>query len=80
MTRSLLCPRRPIAPAALAAMLALVACASTSAADPAREAVYRQCLADNMAVAMAWEAIEQSCRERTSGGDRPLDYYPPQED
>ncbi len=30
----------------------------------AQEAAYQQCLQENMAVATAWEAIEQSCRER----------------
>lgn len=80
MTQSFLDPGRTGAPAALAALLALAACASSSAADQAREAAYQQCLEDNMAVAMAWKAIEQSCRERTSGDDHPLDYYPPQED
>ncbi len=64
--------------AALAATLALAACATEQ--DAAREAAYQQCLEDNMAVAMAWEAIEEMCRKRTSGKDHPLDYYPPQED
>jgi len=63
--------------AALAAMLALAACATP--AQDARQAAYQQCLEDNMAVAMAWEAIEEMCRERTSGEDTPLDYYPPEE-
>jgi hypothetical protein len=77
MTRTLL-SLRPLA--AIAALLILAACASTAAADAAREAAYRQCLEDNMAVATAWKAIEQSCRERANGDDHPLDYYPPQED
>lgn len=80
MTRTLLSLRPLAAPAALAALLILAACASTAAAEAAREAAYRQCLEDNMAVATAWEAIEQSCRERANGDDHPLDYYPPQED
>jgi hypothetical protein len=37
----------------------------------AREAAYQQCLQDNMAVAMAWQAIEAMCREKT-GTDDPL--------
>lgn len=68
----------------LAAIAALAACASRPDAAPnadtaAQEAAYQQCLRDNMAVAMAWEAIEEMCRERTSGEDHPLDYYPPEE-
>ena len=64
-------------PAALAAMLALASCATPD--DGARQGAYQQCLEDSMAVAMAWEAIEEMCRERTSGEDHPLDYYPPEE-
>ena len=68
----------------LAAIAALAACASRPDAKPeadtaAQEAAYQQCLQDNMAVAMAWEAVEEMCRERTSGEDHPLDYYPPEE-
>ena len=73
--------------AALAAMLALAACATpapkaeseTEAAPDSAKAAYMQCLEANMPVAMAWEAIEEMCRERTSGEDTPLDYYPPEE-
>ncbi|MBL4664608.1 MAG: hypothetical protein JKY23_01395 [Nitrospinaceae bacterium] len=37
------------------------------------EAAYQQCLQDNMAVATAWEMIEQSCRERVAGSNDRLD-------
>ncbi len=39
----------------------------------AEKAVYDQCLQDNMAVAMAWEAIQQNCRKLALGElDDPL--------
>lgn len=69
--------RKSFARLSPAAALALAACATPG--HDARQAAYQQCLEDNMAVAMAWEAIEEMCRERTSGEDTPLDYYPPEE-
>lgn len=63
------------------AAFSLAACASRPDADAVQhEAAYRQCLEDNMAAAMAWEAIERMCRERTSAENHPLDYYPPRID
>ncbi len=38
-----------------------------------QQAAYDQCLQDNMAVAIAWEMIEQSCREEVGGNADPLD-------
>jgi PBP1b-binding outer membrane lipoprotein LpoB len=61
---------------------ALAACASTPQPDAeaaAREAAYQQCLQENMAIAMAWEAIETMCRERTSADSDPLDLKPPED-
>lgn len=60
--------------ARLASLLAIAAfgCATDASSDAAREAAYQQCLKDNMAVAMAWEMIEASCREETGGGEDPL--------
>lgn len=37
-----------------------------------QEAAYQQCLQDNMAVAMAWEIIEQTCLEEARGDAKPL--------
>jgi hypothetical protein len=48
----------------------LAGCASDGGEAAAeREAAYQQCLKDSMAVAMAWEAIEEMCRERTDADD-----------
>lgn len=73
----------PFVSAALRAAM-FVAFAATAACAThertAREAAYQQCLEDNMAAAMAWEAIEQSCRERVNADDNPLDFHPPEED
>ena len=38
-----------------------------------QEAAYQACLERNQAVAMAWEAIEQSCREEVGLEGDPLD-------
>ncbi len=44
--------------------------------DPAwtdqQRADYEQCLQDNMAVATAWEVIQQQCAASVSGEDDPL--------
>lgn len=56
----------------LAPLIALALAACTTAAEKdaaAREAAYRQCLKDSMAVAMAWEAIEAMCRNRAGTED-----------
>jgi len=37
-----------------------------------QQTAYDQCLQDNMAAAMAWEMIEQSCREQTGAEGDPL--------
>lgn len=38
-----------------------------------KEKIYQQCLEDSMAMAVAWEMIEQSCREQAeTGGDNEL--------
>jgi hypothetical protein len=57
--------------------LASLGCATDAPRDASedaatREAAYQQCLRDNMAVAMAWEAIEARCREETGGGLDPI--------
>ena len=70
--------KKPVAYAALAALLLLpVACQGTPEtatvqapaepvqADPRKHA-YEACLEDHMTTAMAWEAVEQTCREKTS--------------
>ncbi len=57
-------------------------CASTtenptpqpSKTDPIEQA-YQECLQENMAVSMAWEAIEQMCRDQVS---RPTGLLPDQ--
>jgi len=60
----------------LTALLAL-GCASQPVKQEAgltaeQQAAYDQCLQDNMAAAMAWEMIEQSCREQAGmEGDPP---------
>ena len=33
-----------------------------------KEKIYQQCLEDSMAMAVAWEMIEQSCREQAETG------------
>ncbi|MEX0643885.1 MAG: hypothetical protein WD076_01135 [Parvularculaceae bacterium] len=58
--------------APLVALLALGCATDASKDEAAREAAYQQCLKDNMAVAMAWEAIEARCRDETGGGEDPL--------
>ncbi len=64
----------------VAAAAALCACASgedpgySALREPAQtdgDAAYQQCLRDSQAVAMAWEAIEEMCREK-SGAKDPL--------
>lgn len=73
-------PFDPLSPVA-AGFVMLAACATTEAPAEdaeaqAREAAYQQCLHDSMAVAMAWEAIEEMCRERTEADGDPLDLRP----
>ncbi len=62
-----------------AALLALIASACAHAPvngkgewSEAQQAAYEQCLEDNMAAAVAWEMIEQSCREQVEGEADPL--------
>lgn len=67
---------------AAAGFVLLSACATApedDAAAQARDAAYQQCLEDSMAVAMAWEAIEEMCRERTEAEGDPLDLRPYEE-
>ena len=65
--------------ATLTIMFATAACASTETKDNAArsatdEAAYQQCLQDNMAASIAWEMIEQNCREQVGGEEAdPLD-------
>ncbi|MCG8441788.1 MAG: hypothetical protein MI723_08265 [Caulobacterales bacterium] len=58
----------------IASACAVGACAGedepATAADgltPEQAAAYERCLADSQAVAMAWEAIEQRCRDQALG-------------
>lgn len=66
---------------AIAAALLLVAACATdepkysasrdAAVQTDADAVYAECLRDSQMIAMAWEAIEEMCRER-SGAKDPL--------
>ncbi len=64
---------------ALARIVPLIAfgvlgCATdASKTEAAREAAYEQCLRDSMAVAMAWEAIEERCRDEAGTEKEALD-------
>lgn len=61
------------------ALLLVTACATgepeysatRDAVQTDADAVYAECLRDSQMIAMAWEAIEQMCRER-SGAKDPL--------
>ncbi len=63
----------------LAAMAASSACSSTDQGandngwTAEQQAAYDQCLQDNMAVSVAWEMIEQSCRDEVDGKKGPAD-------
>ena len=39
----------------------------------AQRTAYEQCLQDNMAVATAWEAIEQGCKDQVGGAGESLE-------
>ena len=62
--------------AAISMAILTAGCASADQA-PAEEwttedeAAYQQCLKDNMAASVAWEMIEQSCRDQVEGKDGP---------
>jgi len=42
----------------------------------AQRTAYEQCLQDNMAVATAWEAIEQGCKDQVAGKKTPQSQDP----
>ena len=57
-------------------LLFLVGCAAVPDAPSGtdeEQAAYEQCLQDNMAVAIAWEIIEQRCAASVSPAPDPLD-------
>lgn len=65
--------RARFAPFAIAALAAFGCATDHSEKEAAaREAAYQQCLRDNMAVAMAWEAIEARCRDETGAEGDPI--------
>ena len=41
----------------------------------AADCVYHDCLRENMAAAMAWEAIEEMCRQRAEAHDQAADRF-----
>ena len=50
----------------------LAACATADGEwSDADEAAYQTCLQENMAAAVAWEMIEESCRKQVAGEDDP---------
>lgn len=59
---------RALARPAFALAFAVGACASDGGGG-ARDAAYQQCLKESMAIAMAWDAIEAMCAERTKPAD-----------